>query len=206
VKTYTSRPGRRPSSEEVAVRVFLLLLFLLCTSAVADAQTAAARETGRRATVNLKKGAAVSGKFLRADSATVTLEVDGEQATFGLDEVASIVFMEAEPESPAAKAIRALKSLAESAVRARNHREYGNRMLEVKAVVDDQIPLIPEGDLREAVSDALKAYELVSEIWDQAAQSAPQEESAKMTKDAVTTTLGGARKRLEQAEALLKRP
>jgi hypothetical protein len=188
------------------MRAFLLLLFLLCPAAFGHAQTTPTRDPGRRVTVNLRKGEAVSGTFLRADSKKVFLEVDGEQTTVGLDDVASIVFTEAGPDSPAVKAIKALKSLAESAERARNHREYGNRMLEVKAVVEDQIPLIPEGDLREAISDALKAYELVSEIWDQTAQSVPQEETSKMTKEAVTKTLSGARKRLEEAEALLKQP
>ena len=188
------------------MRAALLLLLLLCTLTLGQAQTTARREPGRRVTVNLKKGKAVSGTFLRADLATVCLEVDGEQLIIGLDDVASIVFTEAETESPAARAIKALKSLAELAERARNHREYGNRLLEVKALVDDQLPLIPEGDLREAVSDALKAYELVGEIWEQTAQSVPQEETSKMTKEAVTKTLTGARKRLEEAEALLKEP
>src|SRR5215212_3345735 len=180
------------------MRASLLLLLLLCTAGVHAQTTAtrepgARREPGRRVTVNLKKGRAVSGTFLRADLATVSLEVDGEQLIIGLDEVASIVFTEAETESPAARAIKALKSLAESAVRARNHREYGNRLLEVKALVDDQLPLIPEGDLREAVSDALKAYELVGEIWEQTAQSVPQEETSKMTREAVTKTLSDSR-------------
>ena len=188
------------------MRASLLLLLLLCTLTLGQAQSTARREPGRRVTVNLKKGEAVSGTFLRADARKVFLEVDGEQTTVGLDEVASIVFTEAETESPAARAIKALKSLAESAGRARNHREYGNRLLEVKALVDDQLPLIPEGDLREAVSDALKAYELVGEIWEQTAQSVPQEETSKMTREAVTKTLIGARKRLEDAEALLKEP
>jgi DNA polymerase III delta prime subunit len=157
-------------------------------------------------TVNLKKGEAVSGTFLRADSKKVYLEVDGDATTIGLDNVTSLVFTEAESNSPAVKAIKALKSLAEAAEHARNNREYGNRLLEVKALVEDQITLIPEGDLREAISDALKAYELVGEIWDQTAQSVPQEETSKMTKEAVTKTLSGARKRLEEAEALLKQP
>ena len=188
------------------MRALFLLLFLLCAVSAVHAQTAAPRESGRRVTVHMKKGEAVSGTFLRADSQKVFLEVDGDQTTVRLDDVNSLVFTEAEPDAPALKAIKALKSLAESAARARNQREYGNRLLEVKAVVEDQLPLIPEGDLREAISDALKAYELVNEIWEQAARTVPQEESAKMTKDAVATTLGSARKRLEDAEELLKRP
>jgi hypothetical protein len=192
--------------EAVAMRALLLLLILLCTSAFVHAQTGATPDPGRRVTVNLKKGAAVSGTFQRADSKRVFLEVEGEQTTIGLDDVASIVFMEAVPDSPAVKSIKALKSLAELAVRARSQREYVNRLLEVKALVEDQLPLIPEGDLREAISDAFKAYELVGEIWEQTAQSVPQEETSKMTKEAVTKTLNSARKRLGEAEALLKEP
>jgi len=188
------------------VRALLLLLFLLCPVALGRAQTAAARDPGRRVTVNLRKGAPVSGTFQRADSKRVFLEVDGEPTAVALDDVASIVFTEAEADPPAVRSVKALKSLAESALRARNNREYGNRLLEVKALVEDQLPLIPEGDLREAIGDALKAYELVGEIWEQTSQSVPQEETSKMTREAVTRTLTGARKRLEEAEALLKEP
>ncbi len=189
------------------MRTLLLLLFLLCAAAVGRAQqTTPAPEPGRRVTVNLTKGEAVSGRFIRADAKTVYVEAAGGQVGISLDDVASLVFPPAEPESPAARAVKALRSLAEAAVRARNHRDYGNRLLEVKALVEDQLPLIPEGDLREALGDALKGYEIASEIWDQAARSTPAEETAKMTKDALTTTWQGARKRLEQAEALLKLP
>lgn len=188
------------------MRAFLLLLLTLSPVAFGHAQTPATRAPGRRATVNLRKGEAVSGTFQRADSKSVFLEVEGEPMTIGLDDVASIVFTDAEAESPAVRSIKALKSLAEAAIRARNHRDYGNRLLEVKALVEDQLPLIPEGDLREAIGDALKAYELVGEIWEQTAQSVPQEETSKMTREAVTKTLTGARQRLEQAEELLKQP
>lgn len=188
------------------MRVLLLLSILLSPAAFGRAQTPATRAPARRVTVNLRKGEAVAGIFRRADSKNVFLEVDGEETTVGLDDVASIVFMEAAPESPAVKSINALKSLAEVALRARSQRDYGNRLLEVKALVEDQLPLIPEGDLREAIGDALKAYELVGEIWEQTAQSVPQEETIKMTREAVTKTLTGARQRLQQAEELLKEP
>ncbi|HEX6184077.1 MAG TPA: hypothetical protein VFZ44_09395, partial [Pyrinomonadaceae bacterium] len=77
------------------MRTSLLLLLLLCTVAAGQAQTTAPREPGakrepgRLVTVNLKKGEAVSGTFLRADSSKVFLEVDGEQTTVGLDDVCS---------------------------------------------------------------------------------------------------------------------
>lgn len=199
------RFGEAGAHEEAAVRTLTLLFILLSTVTLCHAQTTAARAPGRRVTVNLRKGEVVSGTFQRADSKKVFLEVEGEQTSFGLDDVASIVF-EAAPESPAVKSINALKSVAEVALRARSHRDYGNRLLEVKALVEDQIPLMPEGDLREAIIDALRAYELVGEIWEQSAQSVPQEETGKMTREAVTKTLTGARQRLEQAEALLKEP
>ena len=203
------RVERQPqhSRTEAAMRTFLLLLFLLCPASFGHAQTAPAPERGRRVTVNLHKGEAVSGKFLRADAKTVYLEVDGDEVTIALDDVASLVFTRPAPESPAAKAIKALRSLAELAGRSRvSNRTYGNRVLEVKMVVEDQLTLIPEGDLREAVSDTLKAYEMASEIWDLALESTPAEESAKMTQDMLNTTWKGALKRLEQAEALLRQP
>ena len=191
------------------MRTLLLLLLLALPAASARAQTNARPAPARRVTVHLRKGEAVAGTFLRADAKAVYVEADGEQLAIALDEVASLVFPRPEgeeEESPAAKAVAALKSLLEVAVRSRNSRDYGNRFLEVKALVDDQLPLIPEGGLREAVSDTLKGLELVSEIWSQAPQT-PGDETGKMTTDAMTTTLTATRRRLEEAEKLLdKRP
>lgn len=189
------------------MRAFLLPFFLLCAAAAVTPQTAPVPDRGRRVTVNLREGEPVSGTFLGADAKAVSVESDGERLTLDLDDVASIVFTRAEPDSPAARAVKALKSLSPIGKTAAAARDYRNRFLEVKAVVDDQLPLIPEGDLREAVGDALKAHELASEIWEQASQSKPSEEAAKMTNDALSTTWRNARKRLEDAEALLlKRP
>lgn len=186
------------------MRAFLLPLLLLCAAAAVRAQTAPPPEPVRRVTVNLRKGGTVSGSFLGADRKNVRVEVGGDLLTLSLDEVAGLDFTRPETDSPAARAIEALKSLLPVRRNAADAaRDYRNRFLEVKAVVDDQLPLIPEGDLREAVGDALKAYELASEIWEQASQSKPSEEAAKMTNDALGTTWSNARKRLEEAEALL---
>ncbi|MET0625750.1 MAG: hypothetical protein ABW250_22635 [Pyrinomonadaceae bacterium] len=186
------------------MRAFLLPIFLVCAAAAVHAQTAPAAEPGRRVTVNLRKGEPVSGAFLSADSKSVSVESDGERLTLDLDNVASLVFARPEPDSAAAKAVEALKSLSTiSRPSANAARDYRTRFLEVKSVVDDQLPLIPEGDLREAVGDVLKAFELASEILEQASRSKPSEEAAKMTNDALGTTMSNARKRLEQAEALL---
>jgi hypothetical protein len=188
------------------MRASLLPLFLLCAAAVVQAQTAAAPapDPVRRVTVNLKKGGTMSGTFLSANRKTVCVEVDGDLLTLSLDEVASLDFTRPESDSPAVRAVEALKSLSPIGKTANAARDYRNRFLEVKAIVDDQLPLIPEGDLREAVSDVLKAYELASEIWEQASQSKPSEEAGKLTNEALSTTWSNARKRLEQAEALLK--
>lgn len=185
------------------MKAFLLLLTLLCSAAGGFAQTSRTPEPARRVTVNLRKGEAASGDFIRADAKTVYLEVDGDPVTIPLDEVASIVFSTAGAESPAARALKALNSLAEEAGPRMKQRDYVNRFLEVRALVGDQLPHIPEGDLREAVGDALRAFEIAAEIWEAATQSQPAEETSKMTRDALKTTWDGARRRLRQAEGLL---
>ena len=185
------------------MKAFLLLLTLLCAAAAGHAQTAPKPEPARRATVNLRKGEAVSGEFVRADSKRVYMEVDGEEVAVPLDDVASIVFSAAGAESPAAKALKALNALAEEVGPRMKHRDYINRFLEVRAVVSDQIPHIPEGDLRETVADVLRAFEIAAEIWDAAADSQPTAETRKMTLDALNTTWKEARRRLQQAEGLL---
>ena len=187
------------------MKASLLILILLCTAAAAHAQTAAKREAAKRVTVNLKKGEAVSGDFVRADSKTVYVEVEGEEVTISLDEVASLVFSTA-AETPAAKALKALNSLAEILGPRLKHNDYINRFLEVRAVVTDQLPHIPEGELREAVGDAFRAFEIAAEIWEAAVQqSQPAEETTKMTRDTLNTTWNGARRRIKQAEGLLSK-
>lgn len=187
------------------MRAFLLPFFLLCAAAAVPPQITPVPEPARRVTVNLKNGEPVSGTFLGADTKAVSVESGGKRLTLDLDDVASLDFTRPEPDSPAARAVKALKSLSAVGKTADAARDYRNRFLEVKAVVDDQLPLIVESDLREAVSDALQAYELASEIWEQASRSKPSEEAAKMTNDALGTTWRNARKRLEEAEALLPR-
>lgn len=184
------------------MKASLLLLTLLCAAATGHAQTAPAPEPARRATVNLRKGEAVSGEFVRADSKRVFVEVDGEEVAVPLDDVASIVFSAAGAESPAAKALKALNSLAEDVGPRMKHRDYVNRFLEVRAVVADQIPHIPEGEMREAVGDVLRAFEIAAEVWNAAADSQPAEETTKMTWDALNSTWKEARRRLQQAERL----
>lgn len=154
-------------------------------------------------TVNLTKGEAVSGKFLSADADTVQIEVAGNQLKIKLDEVASLIFTQAITESPAHKAVKSLKSLATATEVGINNRDYSNRLIEVKTVIDEQLPLIPEGDLKKAISDAFKAYQSASEIWDLSLKLRSTEDTRRLREETLTTAWGIARKRLEQAEALL---
>src|SRR4051794_28770944 len=89
-------------------------------------QSTSSAESARTVTVNLNNGEVVSGKFLSADADIVQIEVAGNQLKIKLVEVASLIFTQALTDSPARKAIKALKSLTTATEVGINSRDYSN--------------------------------------------------------------------------------
>ena len=140
----------------------------------------------RPVTVNLKQGNPVTGLFLRADPETVEVEIQSGRLAIKLNEVASLVFAPEEvaaakpaeeqlkksllptpdPHLPAArKAYAALRKLADAGQIGLPYAQYGSLLIEVKAVVEEALATLPEGALKNEITEALEAYKDASQAW-----------------------------------------
>lgn len=138
----------------------------------------------RAVTVNLKQGEPVTGNFVRADAEMVQIEMASGRLTIKLSDVASLVFASgaaskpaeeaaknpapANPDaaSPAArKAYTALRKLADAAQIGLPYPQYGNLLIETKAVVGEAMAVLPEGTLKTYIAQALEAYTDAGQAW-----------------------------------------
>lgn len=149
----------------------------------APAPATAPAPARRAVTVNLKQGEPVTGNFVRADAETVQLELSGGRLTIKMSDVASLVFTSdatsktAEeaaknpaPANPAAspaaqKAYTALRKLADAAQLGLPYPQYGNLLIETKAVVGEAMTTLPEGTLKTYIAQALDAYTDAGQAW-----------------------------------------
>lgn len=149
----------------------------------APAPAAVSAPARRAVTVNLKQGEPVTGNFVRADAETVQVELSGGRLIIKMSDVASLVFTSdatsktAEetaknpaPANPAAspaahKAYTALRKLADAAQLGLPYPQYGNLLIETKAVVGEAMTTLPEGTLKTYIAQALDAYTDAGQAW-----------------------------------------
>jgi hypothetical protein len=165
----------------------LCLLCLLCVQAQspttsqplqAAPKTPPSQEASRQlpsVTINVKNGAPIHGKLIKADSDSVQIEVEkARRLSIGIDEVNSIVFADATSASLEASAdVRtaetALKGLREMATAVEvgvNRRDYTNRLIEVKFAVEQSAAKMLESELKREILAALDDYAIASDVWD----------------------------------------
>lgn len=151
----------------------------------APAPAAPATSAKRAVTVNLKQGDPVTGNFVRADAETVLVEVQSGRLTIKLSDVASLVFTatavastaaeeatkdpapaKPDPTLPAArKAYTALRKLADAAQIGLPYPQYGNLLIETKAVIGEAMMTLPEGTLKTFIAQALDTYTDAGRAW-----------------------------------------
>jgi len=145
----------------------------------------------RSVTVNLKQGDPVEGLFLRADAETIEVEIKRGRLVIKMDEVASLVFAAEEaiaarppettpreitpkenppatpdPQLPTArKAYATLRKLADAAQLGLPYSQYGSLLIEVKAAIEQSLPTLPEGAIKDEIAAALEAYKDAGQAW-----------------------------------------
>jgi hypothetical protein len=124
--------------------------------------------------VELKTGERLEGAFKQATAAGVVIEVGGQAITMPLAKVKAIYFGAAKPTAgsaavpPSAEALdalRALRSITESAVA---FRDYAPRILDCKIKFDKYLGASGNDtqELGTAIRLAMREYELASLAWD----------------------------------------
>ncbi len=91
-----------------------------------------------------------------------------------MSEIASLVFSETKPtvatvntESPTAAqdAIKARRKLDSATSAGVTRQEYGTRLIDAKATIDDLLPRIANGDLKSEIAAAMREYVSASDAW-----------------------------------------
>ena len=151
---------------------------------IAPSQPTTVRQN-RPVIVHVKNGSPVRGMFLQADTDAVLVEVENaRRLSIRLDEVTSMVFVadaaSAAPKSSqsssqatdaASEALKSLRSMAAATEVGINNRDYSNRLIEVKVVVEAALAKIPEGELKKEINAALSDYVDASKLWDLSLES-----------------------------------
>jgi hypothetical protein len=141
-------------------------------------------------TVKLKKGGMVIGSFLRADTETVQIDLNGQSKAFKLNEVDSITFtpnevtaakpaLETTNNQPAPvgtpapdpilvagrRAYSALRKLTDAAQIGLPYGQYANLLIETRPVLTENLRTLPDGALKADLAAAMEAYMDAGQAW-----------------------------------------
>jgi len=107
----------------------------------------------------------VKGRLVSATPEQVVVAVDGGQLTIQLDNVSSIDFRPKIADQEAQLILDALVKMRTVAEVGVNYRDYGQALIEVKLVVERNLPKISDQDLKKDFDRALNNYALVKDVW-----------------------------------------
>jgi hypothetical protein len=132
----------------------------------------------RQVTINLKTGAPVTGRFLKADASAIQIEVAGNLLNIKLDDIVSVIFapefvqkqpVDATPpkDEDANRALRALRKLAGATQIGINFQEYGSRLIDAKNEVDEATSHMSTSNIKTELTLAMEAYVDAGQAWNQ---------------------------------------
>jgi len=123
----------------------------------------------------LRDGQTLKGKFVSANSKKLSIIVGSSTQEMNMSEIASLIFSETKTStlatvdtgstSAARDAIRALRKLDSATSAGVTRTEYGTRLIDAKATVDDLLSRIAEGDLKSEIAAAMREYVSASDAW-----------------------------------------
>ena len=158
------------------------LLVTLCTAQALHAQTNSRRQSmPAQATaesipvsVVLKDGQTLKGKFVAANPKKLSIILGSSPHEMNMSDVASLVFSESQSTgtsadnarlSAAREAIKALRRLDSATQAGVTRTEYGSRVIDAKAAIDDLLPRISDGELKSEIEAAMREYVSAGDIW-----------------------------------------
>jgi hypothetical protein len=132
--------------------------------------------------IALRNGETINGDFIQATNDVMRVEVEGSPQTINLADVLSIVFAEwstdisktgrsvkLNPQAIAAvrDALKALRKMAGATEIGITFQEYGSRVIDAKADVEEALRQLPEGELKTEIALAMDAYADASKAWNE---------------------------------------
>jgi hypothetical protein len=125
--------------------------------------------------VVLKDGQILKGKFVSANSKKLTVMVGSSPQEMNMSEIASLLFSETRTSTVATRdnrsltaargAITALRKLDSATSAGVTRTEYGTRLIDAKAAVDELLPGIADGDMKSEIAAAMREYVVASDAW-----------------------------------------
>jgi hypothetical protein len=157
------------------MKSMLLFLAVFCTF---TALTFAQERSKRQATVVTADDKKYEGIFIKADESGVTIETGDVQTTIKLDTVKMILFSGITPpptpevapvntksKEAAQRAVTALRKLNSATGVGVSFVEYGRILIDAKALVDEELPKIEEGQLKTEIHSATIEYAYAAHVW-----------------------------------------
>ncbi|HEY0658049.1 MAG TPA: hypothetical protein VGD05_06230 [Pyrinomonadaceae bacterium] len=123
-------------------------------------------------------GDRLTGLLVGADSEIFTIQISGanlpvklnEIKTVWFGEIAEIVVVENKP-NYIEEALKSLRKLAAATDVGVNFQDYGRRVIDVKAEVEEFLTNIPDGDSKTEIGLAMQAYADAGTAWNFAVQN-----------------------------------
>lgn len=155
-------------------------LILLAVAALAISTITQAQTPKRQVTVITADDKKYEGAFVKADDGGVTLETGDVQTTVKLESVKLIMFggtvgaPEPTPTPPpvdtksidaAKRAVTALRKLQSATGVGINYLDYNRLVVDAKAVVDDELPKMEAGQLKDEIQWASLEYAFAAQVW-----------------------------------------
>lgn len=125
--------------------------------------------------VVLRDGQTLKAKFVAANPKKLSIIVGSSPQEMNMADVASLIFSDTQSNigartdnassSAVREAIKALRKLDSATEAGVSRTEYGTRLIDAKAAVDDLLPRFSDGELKSEIEAAMREYVSAGEVW-----------------------------------------
>jgi hypothetical protein len=129
----------------------------------------------QKVTIEKLNGDRLTGLFVGGDTESIIIEVSGTKLPFKITEISNLQFGESPNKSSTIdknknaidNALKSLRKLAAATEVGVSFREYGTRLIDVKTEIEELLPDISEGNVKEEIKLAMEAYADASKVWNE---------------------------------------
>lgn len=171
------------------MKQLLLLTILLCSALSFNAQrkpvakpqpkpTATPQtevKPSQRVVIEKINGDKLTGLFVGGNAESISIDLDGSRINVKLPDIASIRFGDApvkndlpgisKNDEAVANALKSLRKLAAATEVGVNFQDYSSRLIDVKAEVNEVLPQIADGYVKDEIKLAMDAYADAGTAW-----------------------------------------
>jgi hypothetical protein len=173
---------------KTTITLLIILVFAFCafgqvrrtpikpkTTTTPEAKTEAPEAKPlQKVVVEKTNGDKLTGLFVSGNADSVTIEISGTKVPIGFTEIKAMWVGDAKPEPPviqaptinyAGEAIKSLKKLSAATDVGVNFQDYGRRVIDVKAEVEELLLNIADEFIKNEIKSAMEAYVDAGSAW-----------------------------------------